>query len=67
MKFAPIAIFAYNRPIHLQKLLTSLLKNDEVKDSEVSIFVDGHKSDEDAILVKEVLEVVSKFNSEIFL
>jgi hypothetical protein len=65
MKFAPIAIFAYNRPIHLQKLLTSLLKNDEVKDSEVSIFVDGHKSDEDAILVKEVLEVVSKFNSEI--
>lgn len=65
MKFAPIAIFAYNRPIHLHKLLTSLLKNDEFKDSDVSIFVDGYKSDLDAKLIKEVLEVISKFNSEV--
>ena len=65
MKFAPIAIFAYNRPIHLHKLLTSLMKNDEVKDSEVSIFVDGHKNDEDSMLVQEVLEVISKFSSEV--
>ena len=65
MKFAPIAIFAYNRPFHLQNLLISLLKNSEVEDSEVNIFVDGYKTSEDARLVKEVLEVISMFGSQI--
>lgn len=40
---APIVVFAYNRPDHLQKTLQALAKNDLAKESVVFILCDGPK------------------------
>ena len=40
MELAPIAIFAFDRPNHLQNMVDSLLYNDESKESVVYFFVD---------------------------
>lgn len=49
---APIAIFAYNRPKHLARLLESLVANQLYADSPVFIFCDGPRrvDDQDAVL-----------------
>jgi hypothetical protein len=33
IKLAPIVLFAYNRPVHLQKVLDALSQNEESKSS----------------------------------
>lgn len=38
---APIALFVYNRPWHLQQTLTALRQNELAADSELFIFADG--------------------------
>lgn len=43
--YAPIIVFAYNRPEHLKKTLEALGKNKEAKESDLFIFIDGPKSD----------------------
>ncbi|MCF2583504.1 glycosyltransferase, partial [Bacteroides caecigallinarum] len=53
---APIIIFAFNRPEALKNTIESLLKNEEAKDSNLYVYVDGardNKPGED----KKVLEV----------
>ena len=44
MSFAPIALFAYNRPTHLQRAVESLLANELAPTSDLYIFSDGPKS-----------------------
>lgn len=41
---APIAIFAYNRPSHLEAVLDALAQNPQARDSDVHIFCDGPKT-----------------------
>jgi hypothetical protein len=41
---APIAVFAYNRPEHIRRLLKSLSANPLVSESPVKIYCDGPKS-----------------------
>lgn len=41
---APIIIFAFNRPESLKKTIQSLLLNQEAKDSDLYVFVDGPRS-----------------------
>lgn len=43
MTFAPVLIFAYNRPIHLRRVLDSLAANVLALDTEVFIYCDGAK------------------------
>lgn len=43
MKYAPIALFTYNRADHTQKAVESLLLNEEAKESELFVFSDGPK------------------------
>ena len=45
MKYAPIALFTYNRPDKTKTVIESLLQNAEAKDSEVYIFSDGAKNE----------------------
>jgi hypothetical protein len=40
---APIVIFAYNRPWHLQQTIEALLKNEYAQDSDLIIYSDGYK------------------------
>ncbi len=52
--YAPIAVFVYNRPGHTEKLLDSLLGNELVSESEITVYADGPASDRDQVLVDEV-------------
>ena len=42
--YSPIAIFTFNRPSHLKKLLNSLSINEEIKYSDVYFFIDVDKN-----------------------
>ena len=44
---APIAIFAFNRPEHLQRTLDALAANSLADKSHVTIFCDGPRTDEE--------------------
>lgn len=61
---APIIVFAFNRPEALKNTIQSLLQNEEAKDSNLFIFVDGARSNkpEDERKVQTVQEYVKKIN-----
>lgn len=52
--FAPIVIFSYNRKKKIKKLITSLLKNKESKNSNLYIFQDNYKNISDKYKIEEV-------------
>jgi hypothetical protein len=58
-EYAPIAIFAYNRPHHFERLLKSLLTNSEANHSHLYIFIDGPKSENDVFLVNETRSIAT--------
>ena len=62
MDYAPIVLFAFNRPDRLAKTIESLLKNDEAKDCELFVFVDGARLEKggEADKVNEVRNLVKK-------
>ena len=47
MNFAPIIVFAYNRPHYLEDTLTALKGNSEAKESDLYIYCDGPKVNAD--------------------
>jgi len=47
MKLSPVAIFAYRRPKHLQKVLEALSQEPEAPDTHLVLFLDGAKSGAD--------------------
>jgi len=55
-QFAPIVIFAYNRPSHLRQTVEALLKNKEAARSDLFIFSDGPKDSQAVELVEQVRE-----------
>lgn len=59
-KFAPIIIFAFNRLESLRQTVQSLLKNEEAKDSDLYIFIDGARPNKEGETgkVKAVQEYV---------
>jgi hypothetical protein len=42
--YAPVALFAYKRENHLQKVIESLKKNRECNETDLHVFIDGPKS-----------------------
>jgi hypothetical protein len=58
MSPAPIALFAYNRPEHLNLTLRALRANPLARSSELHIFSDGPKHAGDAHAVEQVREVI---------
>lgn len=59
MKLAPIIIFAFNRPDALKNTVTSLLQNEEAKESELFVFVDGARSQKEG--EKEKVQAVQEY------
>lgn len=55
---APLAVFAWRRPIHTERVLQALSANPEAADTDLYVFVDGPRKPSDFALVSEVLEVV---------
>lgn len=62
-KFAPIVVFAYNRPDHLTACLESLSANPQAQASELTIYCDGSKSSEDPRNVQTVREIAHEWQS----
>jgi len=56
---APIALFAYNRPQHLRRTVEALANNPLASDSDLHLFLDGPKTEEDVEAVAEVREYAS--------
>ena len=54
MKYAPIALFAYNRPVHLKRTVEALCSARHAQESRLWVFCDGPKRPEDAQTVSEV-------------
>lgn len=57
---APIAIFAFRRPYHLERLLQSLLKNALMPQSPLFVFCDGPRSTDDGDAVRETRRIARK-------
>lgn len=62
LKLAPIALFAYNRPWHIKQTINALKKNIYAKQSELFIFSDGPKNEEDGKKVREVRGYIKTIN-----
>lgn len=54
---APIALFAYNRPVHTEKALQSLMQNRLADASELYIFIDGPKDEAGRAVTAQVRAV----------
>ena len=65
-KVAPIDLFVYNRPIHVQKLISSLLCNEYIQYSDLIVYADGPKNSKDIDLVQQTrtyIKSISGFKS----
>jgi hypothetical protein len=61
MNLSPIVLFTYNRPTHTQRLLDSLIANEEAKNSILYVYCDGAKeqaTDETLDQIKKTREVI---------
>jgi len=55
---APVAVFAFNRPVHLRNLLSSLSANVNAELTSVIVFLDGPRNDYDRHQQVEILNVL---------
>lgn len=62
MKFAPVVLFVYNRPWHTIQTVEALKKNELASESELFIFSDGWKNEQDKPKVLEVREYLKTIN-----
>ena len=61
---APVALFAYNRPYHTLKTLSSLANNSEAKSTEIYAFIDGHKTISEIQLIDNVEKIIKSFEGK---
>ena len=59
MIYSPIVVFGFNRPNALKNTIASLLRNEEAKDSDLFVFVDGPR--EGKVGEKEKVEEVREY------
>lgn len=57
---APIALFCYRRPVHLARTLEALAGNPGASESELVIFADGPRSEQDRADVEATREVAAR-------
>lgn len=62
MTLAPIALFVYNRPSHTQQTLEALKKNHLAVQSELFVFSDGPKNENDRPYVAQVRGQIKQLN-----
>lgn len=58
MELAPILLFVYNRPQHVERGLASLLQNAEAKESELYVFSDAARKTAEEDAVSQVRKIV---------
>lgn len=58
MKYAPVVLFVYNRPVHTRRTVESLQRSALAQESELVVYSDAAKTRETAAAVREVREFV---------
>ena len=61
---SPVVVFAYNRPHHLQSTMDALNDNKLAGESELFVFVDGAKNEQDREKVEETRKVLRDFEAK---
>lgn len=64
LKYAPIAIFVYNRPDHTKKMIKSLTNCELFDKSKIYIFIDGPKDLNQIKKVKKVIDICNLFKKK---
>lgn len=59
-RYAPIALFVYNRPDHLRRTVSALQKNSLASETDLICYSDGAKTAGDEIAVNEVRHVLNE-------
>lgn len=59
MDYAPIAYFAFNRPVHAKRSLAALAACHGAQATDIHIFVDGTRTPEDEPQVARVIDIVN--------
>lgn len=54
---APIAIFAFNRPLLFSRMIDSLKRNEGLEGRDIFVFIDGPRNDDDRPKIAEVCEL----------
>ncbi|GKX65512.1 glycosyltransferase family 2 protein [Inconstantimicrobium mannanitabidum] len=62
MELAPIALFGYNRPNHIQMTIDALKKNELADKSILYVFLDGCRTSDDLDKINEVKRIVSQIS-----
>ncbi|EPK6163586.1 glycosyltransferase family protein [Providencia stuartii] len=57
---APVILFVYGRPTHTRRTIDALLINPEASSTDLIIYSDGPKNNEDLVLVNQVRDIVKK-------
>src|SRR5699024_8194985 len=57
---SPVLIFVYNRPIHTQRVIEALAKNNLAQNTDVFIFSDAYKTEKDYENVIKTRNYISK-------
>ena len=60
-----VVVFAYNRPSHLKKMMTSLFQCKGVSRFPIVAFVDGAKSHDDKVQILECLRILESYSVNI--
>ena len=58
MSFSPITLFVYNRPTHTKRTLDALALNPEAMESELYIFCDGLKTNDNLDSLKKLMKLL---------
>src|SRR5258707_5432762 len=61
-RLSPIALFAYSRPAHLQRTLEALRQNELAAQSELVVFSDGPRSENDESSVEAVRKCLDQLD-----
>lgn len=62
MELAPIILFGYNRPEHINKTIDCLKNNELAKESNLFVFIDGPKSENDIEKVNQVKKIANEIS-----
>jgi hypothetical protein len=60
----PVAFFAYKRPYHTYLSLSSLSLNKEAKETELNVFLDGHRKISEIHLIDNVEKIINSFSTK---
>lgn len=71
IKYFPIVVFSYNRPLHLKKVLDALEQSNNIQNYKIYLYCDGPKNDSDKIKNTEIKKILEnrknlKFVKKVF-